>query len=112
MLSYSRNLAIITQSLDLIIGFSSPVNPMKLVTKRIIAMENDIVQTRRTHPFQKFTVPTGHLWVEGDEAYHSKDSNDYGPVSSNFNLTFAKTNNQDLGISCGSEDQLYHLSFS
>ena len=86
MLSYSRNLVTIKLSFVLIIGFSSPVNPLKLVTKRIIAMENDVVQTRRTHPFQKVTVPTGHLWVEGDEAYHSKDSNDYGPVSAHFSI--------------------------
>lgn len=26
-------------------------------------------------------VPQGHLWVEGDEGFHSRDSNHYGPVS-------------------------------
>lgn len=27
------------------------------------------------------TVPPGHYFVEGDEQYHSVDSNSYGPVS-------------------------------
>lgn len=27
------------------------------------------------------SVPKGQLWVEGDEAFHSLDSNSYGPVS-------------------------------
>lgn len=26
-------------------------------------------------------VPKGHIWVEGDEGFHSGDSNDFGPVS-------------------------------
>jgi len=26
-------------------------------------------------------VPTGHVWVEGDEQFHSRDSNRWGPVS-------------------------------
>ena len=27
-------------------------------------------------------VPLGHCWVEGDEPFHSEDSNRFGPVSS------------------------------
>lgn len=36
-------------------------------------------------------VPKGHIWVEGDEGFHSGDSNDFGPVSINTpNLLFPK----------------------
>lgn len=30
---------------------------------------------------RRWKVPLGHVWVEGDNADMSKDSNDYGPVS-------------------------------
>lgn len=26
-------------------------------------------------------IPAGHVWVEGDEAFHSRDSNSFGTVS-------------------------------
>jgi mitochondrial inner membrane protease subunit 2 len=58
----------------------SPTNPKEWVIKRIIAMEGDIVETRPKYPERNVVVPHNHLWVEGDEGFHSRDSNSYGPV--------------------------------
>ena len=38
------------------------------------------MRTRRGAPLPLVTVPPGHVWVEGDEQFHSLDSNMYGPV--------------------------------
>lgn len=60
--------------------YSSPVDPERLVVKRIIGLEGDIVRTRHPFPQNLVAVPKGQLWVEGDEAFHSLDSNSYGPI--------------------------------
>lgn len=31
---------------------------------------------------QQVPIPAGHVWVEGDEAFHSRDSNSFGTVRS------------------------------
>ncbi|KAG0295412.1 hypothetical protein BGZ96_011785 [Linnemannia gamsii] len=59
---------------------SHPDQPKKVVIKRIVALEGDVVQTRSPYPETHVRVPRGHCWVEGDELFHSKDSNHYGPV--------------------------------
>ena len=70
--------------------FNSPGEPDKLAVKRVIGLPCDTItpikkQFRdgklRTQPAQPTTVPTGHLWVEGDNPAQSFDSADYGPVS-------------------------------
>lgn len=33
---------------------------------------------------EEVPIPAGHCWVEGDEAFHSKDSNSFGPVKCIF----------------------------
>lgn len=59
---------------------SHPDQPNKVVIKRIVALEGDVVQTRSPYPEAHVRVPRGHCWVEGDELFHSRDSNHYGPV--------------------------------
>lgn len=39
-----------------------------------------MVKTREPYPAEVVTVPEGQVWVEGDEGFHSIDSNSYGPV--------------------------------
>lgn len=56
----------------------------QLVTKRIVALPGDIVSTRPPRAGRVYTIPEGHVWVEGDERYHSIDSNEYGPVPINL----------------------------
>lgn len=56
----------------------------QMVTKRIVAVAGDIVATRAPRQGRVITVPEGHVWLEGDERYHSIDSNEYGPVAINL----------------------------
>lgn len=68
------------------------------MVKRVVGVEGDLVRLRRNARVLDglerdgmgggfagaaggvVEVPKGHLWVEGDEGFHSRDSNDYGPV--------------------------------
>ncbi|ORY98560.1 mitochondrial inner membrane protease subunit 2 [Syncephalastrum racemosum] len=61
-----------------VVTLTSPTNPNRIITKRIIALEGDIVKPLRKK--DTVSVPKGHCWVEGDEAFHSKDSNSFGTV--------------------------------
>lgn len=42
------------------------------------ALEGETVQSRSG---KEVVIPAGHCWVEGDHKEHSRDSNQYGPVS-------------------------------
>jgi inner membrane protease subunit 2 len=63
-----------------VVLFHSPHQPDTLSVKRIVALEGDTIKTLRTYPDATVQVPRGHAWVEGDEPFHSRDSNYYGPV--------------------------------
>ncbi|KAE8679067.1 mitochondrial inner membrane protease subunit 1-like isoform X2 [Hibiscus syriacus] len=45
----------------------SPLDPNKTLTKRVVAMEGD-------------KVPKGHVWIQGDNLYVSRDSRHFGPL--------------------------------
>ncbi|KAG0146187.1 hypothetical protein CROQUDRAFT_133267 [Cronartium quercuum f. sp. fusiforme G11] len=53
-----------------------PVHPTLTLTKRIIGLEGDIY----SHSDRFVRIPPGHCWVEGDESFHSQDSNTFGPI--------------------------------
>jgi inner membrane protease subunit 2 len=55
------------------------VNERILVTKRIVALEGDIVKTLPPWKDKTVRIPEGHVWVEGD-APNSRDSNHFGPL--------------------------------
>ncbi|KAL7272672.1 hypothetical protein RUND412_004517 [Rhizina undulata] len=63
-----------------VVLYRSPLDPETIAIKRILALEGDIVRTRDPYPKQYVTIPRGQVWVEGDEAFHSMDSNYYGPI--------------------------------
>lgn len=67
---------------DDIITFRHPQVPSSLLIKRIVGLEGDVV--KRDHPVGSgpslVRVPMGHCWVEGDEPFHSQDSNRFGPI--------------------------------
>lgn len=51
-----------------------------MLVKRIIAVQGDVVITKPPYPLARENVPTGHIWVEGEEESKSWDSNYFGPV--------------------------------
>ncbi|RKP22451.1 hypothetical protein SYNPS1DRAFT_31954 [Syncephalis pseudoplumigaleata] len=91
------------------VSFSSPTDPHRVLVKRVIAIAGDKVQSlpssKRSLPAKQaifpstssvghvstiaeeveveedawITVPRGHCWVEGDDPFHSRDSNAFGP---------------------------------
>ncbi|KAJ2769073.1 hypothetical protein IWQ57_003263 [Coemansia nantahalensis] len=62
-----------------IVTLASPFDPDRRLVKRIVALPHDcIVPLGR--PDALVRVPKGHCWIEGDESFHSSDSNSFGPV--------------------------------
>lgn len=57
------------------------MNPEMLTTKRIVALEGDIVTPITPPNAAPVRIPQGHCWVEGDSDFRTVDSNTYGPVS-------------------------------
>ncbi|ODQ54457.1 LexA/Signal peptidase [Saitoella complicata NRRL Y-17804] len=64
-----------------VVVLRSPLDPGKILTKRIVGLGGDTVVTRKPYPSSYVEIPPGHAWLEGDEQFHSTDSNTYGPVS-------------------------------
>ncbi|RKP30554.1 putative mitochondrial inner membrane protease subunit [Metschnikowia bicuspidata] len=65
-----------------VVMFRSPSNPEKLLTKRVIGIQGDLIKARDpNYPKATVLIPRNHLWVEGDNAFHSVDSNNFGPIS-------------------------------
>ncbi|SAM01568.1 hypothetical protein [Absidia glauca] len=62
-----------------VVTLTSPTHPDHKIIKRIIALPGDTVKPLRSGQ-KPVRVPKGHCWVEGDEAFHSKDSNSFGTV--------------------------------
>lgn len=67
---------------DVIVA-TNPNNPRLLVCKRVIGLPGDKVVIRSTihEEFDRtITVPTGHIWLQGDNLDNSSDSRSYGPM--------------------------------
>ncbi|KAJ6966213.1 hypothetical protein NC652_003940 [Populus alba x Populus x berolinensis] len=62
----------------------SPLDPTKMVTKRVVGMEGDQINflpdPSITDICRTIMVPKGHIWIQGDNMYASCDSRHYGPV--------------------------------
>ncbi|MCL7022613.1 hypothetical protein MKW94_012653 [Papaver nudicaule] len=62
----------------------SPENPKRILTKRILGMEGDnvtyLVDPQHSEKCRTVTVPKGHVWIQGDNIYASRDSRDFGPI--------------------------------
>lgn len=65
--------------------YISPLDPSRIVCKRVIGLPGDIVCVDPTGTMAPSTehvvIPKGHLWMSGDNAEMSRDSRHYGPVS-------------------------------
>ncbi|KZO98193.1 LexA/Signal peptidase [Calocera viscosa TUFC12733] len=64
-----------------VVTLRDPTNPGLRITKRILALEGDVVRTLPPYPDTYVVIPPFHAWVEGDEPFRSSDSNHFGPVS-------------------------------
>jgi len=68
-----------------LITLTSPVNPSRIICKRVIGLPGDVVCVDPTGikapSSEHVVVPKGHIWIAGDNASWSTDSRDYGPVS-------------------------------
>lgn len=63
-----------------VVTCASPDYPDVTLVKRVVGVAGDVVQTRAFK--QAYVrVPRGHLWIEGDNANVSQDSNSFGPIS-------------------------------
>lgn len=71
-------------SLGDIIFVRSPVNPNRILTKRVLGLEGDVVSFNDGSWHNSVTktsvVPKGHVWIQGDNVYASTDSRHYGPI--------------------------------
>ncbi|KAF8346688.1 peptidase S24/S26A/S26B/S26C [Amanita rubescens] len=63
-----------------IVVVKSPSDPKRMLVKRIIALQGDVVKTRPPCQESEVSIPQGHIWIEGDEPFHTEDSNLFGPV--------------------------------
>ena len=69
--------------------FFSFLDPANHVIKRVIGLEDDIVYNEKYEKSKvPVKIPSGHLWVEGDNFNVSRDSIKYGPI--NIGLVFGK----------------------
>eukprot|EP00257_Ricinus_communis_P016708 XP_015574965.1 mitochondrial inner membrane protease subunit 1 [Ricinus communis] len=70
----------------------SPVNPKRIVTKRVMGVEGDsvtyVVDPKNSDASNTVVVPKGHIWIEGDNVYDSNDSRKFGAVP--YGLLHAK----------------------
>ena len=51
---------------DLSSRHRSPSDPGRMLVKRVLASEGDVVRTLPPYPDAEAVVPPGHVWVEGD----------------------------------------------
>ncbi|XP_022857711.1 mitochondrial inner membrane protease subunit 1-like [Olea europaea var. sylvestris] len=62
----------------------SPENPRQIVTKRVKGGEGDsvtyLVNPKNSDEEKTVIVPKGHVWIEGDNKYNTKDSRKFGPI--------------------------------
>jgi mitochondrial inner membrane protease subunit 1 len=66
---------------DVVIA-KSPSNPRHTVCKRVLGRGGDVIHVPKAGHFggtMRVEVPTGHLWLQGDNKDNSTDSRDYGP---------------------------------
>ena len=60
-----------------VVVLRSPKSQQQLLIKRIVGVEGDSVQSLSG---ERLVVPSGQVWVEGDNKTCSQDSRQFGPV--------------------------------
>lgn len=68
-----------------LITLRSPIDPSRIICKRVLGLPGDIICVdptgEKAPSTQHVVIPKGHIWISGDNAAFSRDSRDYGPVS-------------------------------
>lgn len=67
-----------------LVTFVSPLDPGRIVCKRITGLPGDVVCVDPTGTYAPSTehvvIPKNHIWATGDNLAWSRDSRVYGPV--------------------------------
>lgn len=63
-----------------IVSLRDPIRYKRTIVKRVVAVSGDVVKTLPPYLQPEVLIPEGHIWVEGDEPFHSLDSNSFGPI--------------------------------
>ncbi|KAH9817274.1 peptidase S24/S26A/S26B/S26C [Melampsora americana] len=64
---------------DLVLLFH-PSDPTVVLSKRIIGLEGDIIKPIQPHKDSFVRNSIRYCWIEGDDPFHSQDSNTFGPI--------------------------------
>ncbi|KAH7915347.1 LexA/Signal peptidase [Hygrophoropsis aurantiaca] len=68
-----------------LITLRSPINPSRVICKRVIGLPGDVIcvdpSGLKAPSTEHVVIPKGHIWIAGDNSACSTDSRDYGPVS-------------------------------
>ena len=73
-----------------IICFRSPIDPDRVLVKRVVACGGEYVRVNLGGLTGMFQVPEGRVWVEGDNTDHSIDSRRFGAIPLGLILGRAK----------------------
>ena len=77
-----------------IVVLKSPSNPSEYLVKRVRGMEYDIIMNKN----EIVKIPSGHCWLEGDNARASWDSRTYGPFPIGLLVGKVSKNLFNLGL--------------
>ncbi|KAF7310652.1 hypothetical protein HMN09_00608000 [Mycena chlorophos] len=67
-----------------IVTVRSPLDPKRLLCKRVLGLPGDIICVDPTGlkapSTEHVVIPQGHIWIVGDNTANSRDSRTFGPV--------------------------------